>query len=272
MSAQHIPITEQIVLKKYLWAALATGCVAGLVIFVTFTKLEQSATVLGILSVVGGLGIAALFQRERSLIEQCRRLERTSIEETCAHNARLEQLYMKSMAPLVEFDVDTLIIRRASIGFYDLLRFGIGVKLEGEHLESVLGLEQGGLESLTSHISKGSSGLRRAMRCQCAEGESINLMMSAYYLEGSNMVEAAFFVPRSTSSVDKDQGQMASELERHRHGMIRREERILELKGDINRLLSDLNQPARFKVDDRTDDTHFSLKLDVDTTRMSGDE
>lgn len=258
--------------RKHLLLALVVGAVGGFSILAAFFKVGQSIPLWIILSFSGGVGLAAFFYRERSLITKCHYLERRLLDEVGAHHARIDQLYMKSMASFVEFDVNTLIIRRASIGFYDLLHFGIDMQLVGEQLESVLGLEQGGLESLTTHISQGSSGLRKAIRCRCSDGKSINLMMNAYYLEGANMVEATFFMPRSMSLVDEGKDQMAMELERIRNGMIRREERILELKGDINSLLLDSNQPKRFEVDDRTDDTRFSRKLDAGYKRTGSNE
>ena len=46
-------------------------------------------------------------------------------------------------------------------------------------------------------------------------------------------------------------------FERFKKGIVRREGRVLELKGEVNQLLRQAGEPARYRVDSRTDDSRF---------------
>ncbi|MGJ8649427.1 MAG: hypothetical protein ACSHX4_03610 [Opitutaceae bacterium] len=209
-----------------------------------------------------GIFVGAYVYRERALVRSLQAIEKRYLDEASEHNARLEHLYMQSLACLVEFDASTLKIERASIGFFDLLGIGSGVDLRGDNLEQVLGVEAAGLESLVGHISKGSRGLRQAIQCRRPDGKQIDLLMSAYYLEESDRIEAAFFVSNPTVDVSEDIEQISGDLERFRKGMVRREERILELKAEVNELMAAAKESPRYRVDANSDDTKYSVKLE----------
>lgn len=209
-----------------------------------------------------GIFVGAYVYRERALVRSLQAVEKMYTDEASANNARLEYLYMQSLACLVEFDASTLKIDRASIGFFDLLGIGSDVDLRGDNLEQVLGVETAGLESLVGHISKGSRGLRQAIQCRRPDGKQIDLLMSAYYLEESDRIEAAFFVSNLKIDESEEFEQISGDLERFRKGMVRREERILELKAEVNELLAKAKESPRYRVDAHSDDTKYSFKLE----------
>lgn len=209
-----------------------------------------------------GIFVGAYVYRERALVRSLQAIEISYLDEASAHNARLEHLYMQSLACLVEFDANTLKIDRASIGFFDLLGVGSDVDLRGNNLEQVLGVETADLESMVGHISKGSRGLRQPIQCRRQDGKYIDLLMSAYYLEESDRIEAAFFVANLEVEDSEDIEQISGDLERFRKGMVRREERILELKSEVNELLVEAQESPRYRVDANSDDTKFSFKLE----------
>ncbi|MGJ8652456.1 MAG: hypothetical protein ACSHX8_04225 [Opitutaceae bacterium] len=254
---------------KNLWIALISAVVIGVLIGFFMAGLEFKLSQVIVYASLGGGGTGALIYRERMLVSRCIAVEQKYIERVGGHNARLEHLYMKSLASLVEFDASTLIIQRASIGFYDLLGFGPEVQLHGEQLEEVLGLERGGLKALIDHISHGSTSLRQAIKCKRVDGQAVGLLVSAYYIEDSNYVEAAFFRTHVMNDPKTNVDEMAEELGRIRRGMIGREERVLALKSEVNELLKELDQPARYQVDKRSDDTRISFKLGHDTQKGS---
>ncbi|MDP4609700.1 MAG: hypothetical protein NWT02_00755 [Opitutales bacterium] len=86
--------------------------------------------------------------------------------------------------------------------------------------------------------------------------------MSAYYLEESDRVEAAFFVSNLKVDEFEEIEQISDDLERFRKGMVRREERILELKAEVNELMAAAKESPRYRVDANSDDTKYSVKLE----------
>jgi hypothetical protein len=72
-----------------------------------------------------------------------------------------------------------------------------------------------------------------------------------------HLVEAAFFrIPRKTSKLANYERVM-DDLERFKKGIVRRENRVLELKGEVNQLLKQARQSQRYQVDSMTDDSRF---------------
>lgn len=269
MNPQNTKFIDSSTQMKNLWIAIFSMVTIGVLIGFFMARVEYALPFVIVFASLGGVGLGAFIYRERMLVSRCHVTERKYDEKVGRQNARLEHLYMKSFASLVEFDASTLIIQRASIGFYDLLGFGPDVKLHGEHLEKVLGLDNSGLKTFIDHISHGSTSLRQAIICRRVDGQSLGLFVSAYNLEGSTVVEAAFATAHVSDDSKTNVDEMAEELERIRGGMVGREERVLVLKSEVNQLLKELDKPPRYQVDERSDDTHISFKLGRDTKKGS---
>ncbi len=262
MAPQNITDIDSSHRNKSIVVAVFFTIIAGGLIGILAPSFESLSITHLFIAFLGGGSIGAFIYRERILVNRLYTMQRNLIEEAGVYNSRIEHLYMKSLACLVEFDRRSLIIDRASIGFFDLLGVGADVDLRGRRLDDVLGVGQSEVDGLLAHISNGSGGLREAIECKRSDGTPFHLFVSAYALEESNMIEAAFFLANQDGSDRQDVEQMVGDLERFRKGMIRREERILELKGEVNELLKESKQPVRYRVDDRSDDTRFSVKLE----------
>ncbi len=210
-----------------------------------------------VFSLLGGFCAGAFVYRERSLVSRVERAEWQRLHEVGAIDARLEHLYYKSLASLVEFDAGTRIIRRASLGFFDLLGLRADVSLSGQHLEDVLGIEASRLETLVEQMKRGEMSVREELTCKHSNGKSIRLLISGNYLSGQHMIEAVFCLAAWQERDFLDLEQTQGDLERFRKGMVRREERILELKREVNELLAEAGDPVRYQVDQKSSDTRF---------------
>jgi hypothetical protein len=237
-----------------------TGVVAFFSISVVVTRMGVDWIQVVVFSVLSGFCLGAFVYRERSLVYRAEQSERRRLAEVGVINARLEFLYMKSVACLVEFDASTRIIDRVSLGLFDLLGYGAEADLKGRFLEDVLNTEVESLQSLVAQIKRGEMGVQQEILCKRPSGESVKLFISANYLPEEQKIEAAFCLHKEVWESQGLEQQTQSDLERFRKGMVRREERILELKGEVNELLSKVGQSGRYKVDDRSDDTLYAAK------------
>ena len=57
-------------------------------------------------------------------------------------------------------------------------------------------------------------------------------------------------MPRKTLG---DHERLIEDLERFKKGIVRREDRVLELKAQVNEILQQAGQPVRYQVDSNTD-------------------
>ncbi|MFP4069271.1 MAG: hypothetical protein ACOCVJ_02960 [Verrucomicrobiota bacterium] len=210
-------------------------------------------------SLLSGVAVAAFILRERSLMNRISEMDRRHVSEVGALSDRLEHLYESSSAALVQYDAGTLMVERAGMGFLDLLKVRAEDSIRGRGLEEVLGVDATTLERLTDDIR--AEGLREPCELECvtATGDAVRLLVSGIYLKDRHVMEAAF-LPTAVKKADAyDVDRALGDLERFRHGMARREQRILELKGEVNELLKNAGSPTRYRVDYRTKDTKNPL-------------
>ena len=100
-------------------------------------------------------------------------------------------------------------------------------------------------------IKTGSVGVREELVCQQADGKPVQLLISGHYIPQLHLVEAVFFrLPRKTLG---DHERLIEDLERFKKGIVRREDRVLELKAQVNEILQQAGQPVRYQVDSNTD-------------------
>jgi len=203
---------------------------------------------------LSGLLVSAFFYRERSLVLRFRNSEQAQMDGLSMLHARVENLYVESVACLVEFDPGTLIIERASFGFYDLFGLEPDVILIGTPLEDVLGVDSTHLEVLVERIINGTLDVEEELSSSRPNGDTMKLQTSGIYLKEKRMIELALSHLPADGTMSRELEQMQGDLERFRQGMLRRESRILELKGEVNNLLTDSGASARYKVDDKTTD------------------
>ena len=258
---------------------------AGVIAFATlslvFTRngLDLAETV--IFACLGAVAVSVFVCRERALVHELAVAERRHVQQLGVESERIDDIYANSVASLVIFAAGTLHIERASSGFFELLGISSSKDLSGTHLEEVLGVDsthlallpnayQRGthleevlgvdsthLASIVHQIKTGTISVREEIACKHVNGDSIKLLISGRYLPHLHLVEAAFsLVPRKLSSL-ADHERVMNDLERFKKGIVLRENRVLELKGEVNQLLNEVHQPARYQVDSMTDDSDF---------------
>ena len=215
-----------------------------------------------IIAGLSSLVVGAFVYRERTLEWNLAVSERQHFVQLSQMNERMDRLYADSVACLVEFDAGTLIVDRASPGFFDVLGISSDRSLRGARLEEVLGVESTRLESIIYQIKAGTISVREELVCKQADGKPIKLLISGSYLPHLHSIEAALFRVTKKLNESTEFEKVMEDLERFRKGMVRRESRILELKGEVNRLLTGTGEPALYRVDDATDDSRFARMME----------
>ena len=210
-----------------------------------------------IFATLSALTVGVFVYRERALAYDLALAERKHATQLRFEAERIDELYANSVASLVTFDAGTLIIDRVSSGFFDLLGVSANKDMAGDRLEEVLRVDSTHLASVVYKIKAGTISVREELVCKQSDGKPVTLLISGRYMPHLHLVEAAFFrMPRKVSTL-ADYERVMDDLERFKKGIVRRENRVLELKGEVNQLLKKASQPERYKVDSMTDDSRF---------------
>jgi len=189
--------------------------------------------------------------RERFLAYELALAERKHLLRLDLNATRMNELYTNSVACLVTFDPSSQIVDRVSSGFFTLLGISANKNLAGASLEEVLGVDSAQLTNVVYQIKTSSAGVREQLACQQADGKPVQLLMSGYYIPQLHLIEASFVrLPRKALA---DQERLIEDLERFKKGIVRREDRVLELKAQVNEMLQQAGQPVRYQVDSNTD-------------------
>ena len=206
---------------------------------------------------LSALLVGVFICRERTLVFDLAQEERKHASQLRLEVERIDELYVNSVACLVTFDAGTLLIDRVSPGFFDLLSISAKKELVGAPLEEVLGVDSTHLTSVVYQIKVGTIGVREEIICKRSDGKPVVLLITGRYIAHLHLVEAAFYrLPRKTAELGEYERVM-DDLERFKKGILRREGRVLELKGEVNQLLKEAGQPVRYRVDSMTDDSRF---------------
>lgn len=237
------------------------GAVAGVFSFaalsLVFSRIGVEPMETVIFASLSALTVGIFIYRERVLVHELASAERKYVAQLSLEAERIDELYANSVACLVTFDAGTLTIDRVSSGFFDLLGISANQDLSGASLEEVLGVDSTHLASVVYQIKAGTISVREELVCKLSDGKTVRLLISGRYMPHLHVVEAAFFrLPRKTTTL-ADYERVIDDLERFKKGIVRRENRVLELKGEVNQLLQQSRKPDRYQVDSTTDDSRF---------------
>ena len=237
------------------------GAVAAVFSFVAlslvFSRIGVDPIETVIFASLSALTVGFFVYRERVLTYELALAERKHVTQLRLEAERINELYANSVVCLVTFDAGTLMIDRVSSGFFDLLGISANQDLVGASLDEVLGVNSAHLASVVYQMKAGTISVREELVCKQSDGESVKLLISGRYMPHLHLVEAAFFrVPRKATALAECERAM-EDLERFKKGIVRRETRVLELKGEVNQLLAKARQPDRYQVDSATDDSRF---------------
>lgn len=239
----------------------AVGLVAGLFAFaalsLVFSRIGVERLETIIFASLSVLTVGVFVFRERALVFELTQAKRTHVEQLRLEADRINDLYSKSVACLVTFDAGNLMIDRVSSGFFDLLGISANKDLSGARLEEVLGVDSTHLTSVVYQIKADTMSVREELTCKHSDGRSVMLLISGRYMPHLHSIEATFFcLPRRASEL-ADYDRVIDDLERFKKGIVRRECRVLELKGEVNQLLKQAGKSPRYQVDSTTDDSRF---------------
>jgi PAS domain-containing protein len=228
---------------------------AGLSLFFLRIGVERLETI--VFALLSALTIGGFVCRERVLVNELATVKRTQAEQLRLEAERIDELYSNSVACLAIFDAGTLMIDRVSPGFFDLLDISARKDLVGEHIEEVLGVDSSRFTSLVYQMKAGTMRIREEIVCKQADGKSVVLLVSGRYMPHLHLIEAAFFRVHRKAATLADYERVIDDLERFKKGIVRRESRVLELKGEVNQLLNQAGKPLRYQVDSTSDDSRF---------------
>tara|TARA_B110000285_G_scaffold216571_1_gene263993 strand:+ start:2585 stop:3394 length:810 start_codon:yes stop_codon:yes gene_type:complete len=234
---------------------VATGLFLLAALSLVFSQIGVEPIETVILASLGALTMGFFVYRERFLAYELALAERKYLLQLDLNADRMNELYTNSVACLVSFDPGNLMIDRVSSGFFDLLGISANKDLAGANLEEVLGVDSAHLCNVVYQIKSSTIGVREELVCQQADGKPVQLLISGRYIPQLHLVEAAFFrLPRKTLA---DHERLIEDLERFKKGIVRREDRVLELKAQVNEILQQAGQPVRYQVDSNTDVTRL---------------
>jgi len=237
--------------SHHILVGVATGLflLAALSLVLSQIGVEPIETV--ILASLGALTMGFFVYREQFLAYELALAERKHLLLLDLNAARINELYANSAACLITFDPGSLIIDRVSSGFFDLMSISANRNLAGASLEEVLGVDSVHLSNIVYQIKTGTAGVREELVCQQADGKPVQLLISWHYIPQHHLVEAIFSrLPQKTLG---EHERLIEDLERFKKGIVRREDRVLELKAQVNEILQQAGQPARYQVDSNTD-------------------
>ena len=244
------------VVASAVWGLFAFGL--GLMVVSQLGLAVVESTVIA--SLVGGL-VAVFIYRERSLLKRISVLENEQLKEFGLISQRLENFYENEVGAIVLFDASALIVERASPGFYRLLGYEESNSGPSARLWELLKIPSARLETMVDRVHNESGTALEVLDCKNNSDEPIRLRMVARLIRELNSIEASF-EPVALGNEDRIRmEETIADLERFRRGMVRREERILELKGEVNQLAREHGEAPRYRVDDRSEDSQFGRKL-----------
>ncbi|MFP4203173.1 MAG: hypothetical protein ACLFS4_02445 [Opitutales bacterium] len=230
-------------------AVITMALIFGLV-SVVLSRLGAESLEGAFLALLIAVTLGVFVYRERSLLERVEAAERSKFEIETEYRARIENLYTESLATLACFDANNLIVERVSSGFAEMFVGDPGANPKGQRLDEVLGVERGAIENCVEKLRDGEKSVREQLNCTGKNGKKLEMLMNMRLLAGEARIEASFlYLPESSSEMTELQD-TAGDLERFRLGVMGREKRILELKGEVNQLLKERGASPRYKTDD----------------------
>lgn len=237
------------------------GLIAGVFSFaalnLVFLRLGVQPIETIICASLGALVVGILVFRERFMAYQLAVAEREFLSQLSLEAERLDELYSNAVTSLVMFDAGTLVIDRVSSGLLNQLGVSIDKDLTDARLDEVLNVDPIRLANVVDQIKAGSISVREELECKRADGKSVSLFISGRYLPHLHVVEAAFSLLPQKPTELADYQRVMDDLERFQKGIVRRESRVLELKGEVNELLRQQKQSVRYQVDANSDDSRF---------------
>lgn len=219
-------------------------------------------------AVLGAGLLAALAYRERAFLRHFEDLELQHIRELEQVTGRLDFLYANSSVALVRFHPNTLKLMCASEGFFSLFELRDSASSLDVSLADLGGLDAEQLRAAVEHIRHRSARCCSVFHVVSRRDYELPLHMSGVYLQDADLIEASFTIPPMAVRRAVPLAAATEDLQRLHRGMLRREQRILELKSEVNEVLVRYEQRARYQIDLSSTDSELKARSSSASVRV----
>lgn len=244
---------------SFLTVSVFSGLITGIGLLFTLLALGLPRLEAMVFAALSGFTLGAFIFRERSLTHSNDRMRETHRFEVAQLEQRIHYYYDHSLVCLAFFDVGSLLIDKVSPGFLQLLRIPPELDVRGKSIVELLSISPSRMETIVIEAQRERTSVKaHNLIVEDSLGSQLPVEVTAEYFKMTHMVEAAFFASPREGSNDIEEVDIAlKDLDRFRRGMYRRETRILELKEEVNEILKAAGKEARYRFDQKTEDTHI---------------
>lgn len=165
--------------------------------------------------------------------------------------------FSNSKGSWLRLDPRSLRIRSASPGLSTLLRIETTAEVAGQLVHELVGLDAGPVRAYVDEVLQVEYIFDRELSLKDRDGETLDVVACGQVLPESGWIEIAFFATAIDRLRLAKLEQSIFEIERFQKGIHRREMRILELKGEVNSVLSQFGYAPRYQIDDASDESQL---------------
>lgn len=244
------------------------GIIMTIVVGLSLYTLGLTLLEAAVFGVLGGFTMGAVLYREQNLIRSSEHARKSFSRALDKREQRLRNIYDYASCCLVEFDAETHIIEKASLGFVNMLAIPLDGEVKGKSILDVLRVESKCLVDLLSEVKSAPNGvMRRTIRIAVAGDSDLVCEFAAIYYDGPGLIEIGLYhLPEDRLDGNASNVSTREDFDRFRRGLYRRETRILELKEEVNKVLIEHDEKPRYKFDQRTNDSPVPMSARNKTT------
>lgn len=235
-----------------------SGAVAAIlsfaVISILLQPLETGPETVILMAACGALVVGTFVARERYLGARLRLLEDVKGEGKALEEAVRSRFFLQSVAAFARYDPVSFRVVSASPGLLTLAGYKAEESIVDKSMVDVLLTDSSTFRRVTDAMRREGSDSSFVLDCRRKNGRAMEVKVSGALSPDRSVIEAAFVEVTKFENNALELERTEGDLERFRLGMIRREFRILELKGEVNRLCDQLGTRRCYKIDGETHD------------------
>lgn len=243
------------------------GFLAFVLIKLLLIKFSLSSFEANLLAAIGACSMGLFLVRERYLCGELKATKGEYIKQISCLQQRVNAIETSQAICAVTVDMATLQLQRASSAFYDLCEVDAATDLSQLYLDTLLKIDANWLRHFLNGLNENLSEAEAAVQAVSPNGSALRLRISGRkYVDREGAELVLFNLPNSAEELSERQ-EILNELERYSKGMLRRETRILELKTEVNQLLTGAGQAVRYRVDSENQETTIDSIASGSSTR-----
>ncbi|MGB0263604.1 MAG: hypothetical protein ACPGCT_02200 [Opitutales bacterium] len=243
------------------------GFLAFVLIKLLLSKFSLSSFEANLLAAIGACSMGLFLVRERYLCGELKAAKSEYTKQISCLLQRVNAIETSQAICAVTVDMATLQLQRASSAFYDLCEVDAATDLSQLYLDTLLKIDANWLRHFLNGLNKNLSDAEAAVAAVSPNGSALRLRISGRkYVDSEGAELVLFNLPNSAEELSERQ-EILNELERYSKGLLRRETRILELKREVNQLLTGAGQTVRYQVDSVSQETAIDPMLSGSSAR-----